>query len=337
MSFEALPGQARAKRFLRQLIETGHVPHALLFSGMAGIGKASMAREFAKVLNCLDATGIDSCDQCGSCHKIEGGIHPDLTWISSEGTFIKLDQIRDLRKRIRYRPFEARYRVIIIEDAQKLREEAANALLKILEEPPRQHIFILLALEPQMLLPTIVSRCCHVRFQPLEDSLIEQRLTVMYQLEPNRAGEIARLAEGSMERAKWLVEENHILHWKEILGRIQNLDKLSMIEFFELMANWVKKSEDLEQDFLCIKLWLRDIILSRLLRDHRPAFELNQIPDGMRNASMEYLFSLYDQIEEAVQHLRGNANKQLTLEGVCLAIRDNSYGQSSWDSLSKRR
>ncbi|MGA7876687.1 MAG: DNA polymerase III subunit delta' [Desulfoferrobacter sp.] len=337
MSLETIPGQARAKRFLRQLIQTGHVPHALLFSGMAGIGKASMAREFAKVLNCLDAASTDSCDLCGSCHKIDGGIHPDLAWITSEGTFIKLDQVRDLRKRIRYRPFEGAYRVIVIEDAQKLREEAANALLKILEEPPKQHIFILLALEPQMLLPTIVSRCCHVRFQPLEDNLIEQHLTGTYQLEPNRAREIARLAEGSMERAKWLVEENHILHWKEILGHVQNLHKLSMIEFFELMANWAKKSADLEQDFLCIKLWLRDVILSRLLEDHRPAFELTQIPDGIRDTSMEYLFSLYDQIEEAVQHLRGNANKQLTLEGVCLAIKDNSYGQGSWDSLSKRR
>jgi len=337
MSLETIPGQARAKRFLRQLIQTGHVPHALLFSGMAGIGKASMAREFAKVLNCLDAASADSCDRCGSCHKIDGGVHPDLAWITSEGAFIKLDQIRDLRKRIRYRPFEGAYRVIVIEDAQKLREEAANALLKILEEPPKQHIFILLALEPQMLLPTIVSRCCHVRFQPLEGDLIQRHLERTYQLEPNRAREIARLAEGSMERAKWLVEENHILHWKEILGHVQNLHKLSMIEFFELMANWAKKSEDLEQDFLCIKLWLRDVILSRLLEDHRPAFELNQIPDGIRDASMEYLFSLYDQIEEAVQHLRGNANKQLTLEGVCLAIKDNSYGQGSWDSLSKRR
>ena len=337
MSIEALPGQARAKRFLKQLVQTGHVPHALLFSGMAGIGKASMAREFAKVLNCLEAANNDSCDRCSSCHKIDGGIHPDLTWITSEGTFIKLDQIRDLRKRLRYRPFEGHYRVIIIEDAQKLREEAANALLKILEEPPRQHIFVLLTLEPQMLLPTIVSRCCHVRFQPLEDSQIEQSLTNAYQLEPNRAREIARLAEGSMERAKWLIEEDHISHWREILGHIQNLHRLSMIEFFELMARWVKESEDLEQDFLCIKLWLRDIILSRLLKDHRPAFELNKIPDGMKKNSIEYLFSLYDQIEEAIQNLRGNANRQLTLEGVCLAIKDYSYGQGSWDSLSKRR
>lgn len=337
MSLDAVPGQMRAKRFLKQLIQTGQIPHALLFSGMAGIGKAYLAKEFAKVLNCLEPAAADSCDRCASCRKIGGGLHPDLLWITSEGMFIKLDQVRDLRKRIQYRPFEGAYRVIVMEDAQKLREEAANALLKILEEPPKKHIFILLTLEPQMLLPTMVSRCCHVRFQPLEDTLIEQQLIRTCQLQPTRAHEIARLAEGSMERAKWLVEENRVAHWKEILGHLENLHNLSMIEFFDLTARWAKQSDDLEQDFLCIKLWLRDIILSRLVKDHRPAFELNQIPAGIRDTSMEYLFSLYDQIGEAVQHLRGNANKQLTLEGVCLAIKDSSYGQSSWDSFSQRR
>ncbi|MDY0042014.1 MAG: DNA polymerase III subunit delta' [Desulforhabdus sp.] len=337
MSLREVPGQTRAKRFLSQLKRVGHVPHALLFSGMAGIGKTAVAREFAKAMNCSSAEDWDACDHCMSCRKIDQGVHPDLTWVTSDGAFIKLDQIRDLRKRVRFRPFEGTWRMIVIQDAQKLRDESANALLKMLEEPPGQNIFILLVLEPQMLLPTIVSRCCHVRFQPLADELIEQHLIGTCLIPPDHAKEIARMAEGSIERANWLAEENRILQWREILGNILSLEKMSMIEFFGLTARWAQKSEDLEQDLECIKLWLRDIILSRLINDYRPSLEVDDVPKGLQIASAQYLFSLYDKIEEAVQNLRGNANKQLTLEGVCLAIKDISHGQGSWGSVPQRR
>jgi len=337
MSLQEVPGQARAKRFLKRLIRVGHVPHALLFSGMAGIGKAAVAREFTKAINCPAAKDLDACDHCASCHKIDKDLHPDLMWVTSDGAFIKLDQIRDLRKRVRFRPFEGAWRVIVIQDAQKLRDESANALLKMLEEPPGRNIFILLVLEPQMLLPTVVSRCCHMRFQPLAEDWIEQHLIDTHLMPADRAREIAQLAEGSMERAKWLVEENRILQWQQVLGNILNLPKMSMIEFFGLMARWSQKSEDLEQDLECIKLWLRDVILSRLTSDYRPSLAVDEIPKGIQNASVQHLFSLYDQIEEAVQNLRRNANKQLTLEGVCLAIKDISYEQGSRGSLSQRR
>ena len=337
MALKNIPGQARARRFLQQLMRSGQVPHALLFSGMAGVGKAAAAREFAKLLNCHQANDADACDQCVPCRKIAGDLHPDFFWVRAEGAFIKLEQIRELRKRVRFRPFEGAWRVIVLENAQKLREEAANALLKILEEPPPRNIFILLTLEPQMLLPTIVSRCCHVRFQPLEDHLIEELLQSAHDLSSARAREIARLAEGSLERARWLVEANRMQHWQEILANIRKLPGLSMMEFFELTARWSQKSEDLEQDFECIKLWLRDVILSRLVPDYRPAFMADPQSTGLEKVSLERLFSLYDQVEKAVQHLRRNANKQLTLEGVCLAIKEYSDGQGSRHPVSQGR
>lgn len=336
MSLQSVPGQERAKRFLGQLIRTGHIPHALLFSGMAGVGKATVARQFIKSLNCLDLQQGECCDGCISCRKIDSDLHPDLLWVANDGAYIKIDQVRDLRKRIRFRPFEGTWRGVVIQDAQKLRDEAANALLKILEEPPKHNIFILLVLEPQMLLPTIVSRCCHVRFQPLEDNWIEQHLIDVHRVSRDRATDIARLAEGSLERARWLVEGNHFLHWQEILSNIQQLHKLTMIEFFGLMARWSQKSEDLEQDLECIKLWIRDITLSRLINNYRPSLAA-EIPKQFRETSVQRLFGLYDQIEQAVQNLQRNANKQLTLEAVCLAIKDISYGQSSGNSFSQRR
>jgi DNA polymerase-3 subunit delta' len=338
MSLQNVPGQSRAKRFLKQLIRRGHVPHALLFSGMAGIGKLAVAREFAKVLNCQNLQDEDCCDRCTSCRKIHEGLHPDVIWVESEGTIIKVGQIRSLQERLRFRPFEGRWRVVVIQDTQNLRDEAGNAFLKLLEEPPKNNLFLLLVLEPQMLLPTIVSRCCHLRFQPLKDTWIEEQLIHLHNISPSTAKQLVLLAEGSFERARRLLETDRLTHWQKILKQVRKLNEFPIIDLLLLTARWAKESEDLEQDLECIKLWVRDLLLSRLVGEYHSILQ----PDGgsqevFSTVPLENLFRLYNQIEQSLQHLRQNANKQLTLEGVCLAVKEDLYGQSSWGSLPKNR
>jgi DNA polymerase-3 subunit delta' len=264
--------------------------------------------------------------------------HPDLVYIRSDGASIKLDQIRELKERFRFRPFEGRWRVVIIQDAQKLGEEAANAILKILEEPPRGNVFILVTPESQMLLPTIVSRCCHVRFQPLGDEIVADLLAKGGGLAPERAKEIARLSAGSLERARWLTEDDRIASWKKVIENLEKLDGLSILDFFPMISEWAKTREGVEQDLECIRLWVRDLILFRLLGNHPLTFELDRkTKDTLRGISPERVFLLYHNIEQAMQNLKVNANLQLTLEGVCLAIKDSLYGKGDWDTFSKRR
>jgi DNA polymerase III subunit delta' len=338
MAFRDVLGQERAKRFLKRLLHLCKVPHAILLSGMKGVGKTALAREFATLLNCLNPEGSDSCDACASCRKMKDGHHADLVWVRSEGVYIKLDQIRSLKQRLAFRPFEGKWRIVIVEDAQNLREEAGNALLKLLEEPPRQNLFILTALEPQMLLPTIVSRCCHVRLQPLEQTSIAHHLTTTLGLHPSQAQKIASLAEGSLDRARLLAEPDRMAHLVDILGSISKLRELSMVDFFPFAAQWAKGSEDLEQDLECIKLWVRDLVLSHLLTDYTPILQSGECTmRNAREASVERLLSLFVEIEKAHLHIRQNANRQLTLEGVCLAIKENLYGESRWNSISQGR
>ena len=338
MSMSRVPGQTRTKRFLRQIIRTGRIPHALLFSGLAGSGKTAMAREFGKALNCVNLQDFDSCDSCPSCRKTDEGNHPDLLHIVSEGAFIKLHQIHTLRERCRFRPFEGRHRVIVIEDARNLRDEAANALLKLLEEPPAHNIFLLTVLEPQMLLPTIVSRCCHVRFQPLEDSYIAQHLHEELHIPENRARELALLAEGSLDKARSLTDDAHITHRNRVIEAVRTLKTLSMLDFFALTAQWAKDTEDLEQDLKYIKLWLRAIIFARLGIEREAVLESDRgLIGSVGNTSAESLFQLYGCVEEALRDLRQNANRQLVLEGVCFAIKKGLYGQGSGDTFSKGR
>ena len=338
MALRDVLGQERAKRFLKRLLVLGKVPHAILLSGMKGVGKIALAREFATLLNCLNPEDFDSCDACASCRKMRDGHHPDLLWVKSEGAYIRLDQIRSLKQRLAFRPFEGKWRIVILEDAQNLREEAGNALLKLLEEPPKQNLFVLAALEPQMLLPTIVSRCCHIRLQPLEETLIARHLTATHGLASSQAQRIASLAEGSLDRARLLAEPARMAHLNEIMGNVSKLSELSMVEFFPFAAQWAKGTEDLEQDLECIKLWIRDIVLSRLLADYRPMLQIDEgTSKKAQKASVEGLLALFLEIEKAHSHIRQNANKQLTLEGVCLAIKENLYGESRWNSISQGR
>jgi DNA polymerase-3 subunit delta' len=327
MALTDFPGQQRAMRFLKQLLKKDAVPHAFLFSGMAGTGKFAAAKEFAKALNCLDPQDYDSCGGCSVCHKLEEGLHPDLIHVGSDGVSIKIEQIRELRKRFRFRPFEGKFRVVIIQEAQKLLEAAANALLKILEEPPKGNVFILLTPEPQMLLPTIVSRCCQVRFQPFEDEIVAQYLAREGGLPRDEAARIARLAAGSIEKARWLTEEDKVASWKEVIGRLENLDRLSILDFFPMISDWAKNRETAERDFEFIRLWVRDLIVFRLAWDYPLTFELNgRTQEAVKSAPPERLFQLYDGVEEATQGLKVNANLQMTLEGVCLDIKDLLYG-----------
>ena len=351
-----ISGQQRAVRFLKQVLKREAVPHAFLFTGMAGAGKFACAREFAKALNCLSPQDFDSCGSCASCRKLEEGLHPDLVHIKNEGVFIKLEQIRDLIKRFRFRPFEGKFRVVIIQDAQRLMEPAANAMLKILEEPPKANIFILLATESQMLLPTIVSRCCQVRFQPLEDRIVTEWLRSERGLSPDQAAGIARLAAGSIEKARWFSEETQAASWKKVVEKLESLDGIPILDFFPMVSDWAKNRETAEQDLEFIRLWVRDLILFRfgggssiargdsasaqLAKGGTPltTFELNRrTKEAVQSVPPERLFLLYHNVEQAMQGLKVNANLQMTLESVCLAIKDSLYGKGDWNSFPKRR
>jgi DNA polymerase-3 subunit delta' len=330
MSMAAIPGQIRARKLLWKMVEGARVPHGLLFTGEAGIGKSRTARAFAQLLNCTEPRQGDSCDRCPSCRKIGSGQHPDLLWVKKDGTFIKIDQVRQIKERLKFRPFEARHRVVVVEGAHDLKEEAANAFLKILEEPPRQNVLILITMEPRMLLPTLVSRCCHIRFQPLEEDLIARALIEEEGVERNAALEAARLASGSLARARLLADPAVLAHHREIGDRLRALAGMSVLELFSLTARWAREAKSLDEDLECIKLWLRDMIHSRLslgLSSSREGGPRSSTADPSDDLD-DRLFRLFDRIEQAHQQLRLNANRQLVLEGVCLAMRKAFDGES---------
>jgi DNA polymerase-3 subunit delta' len=165
VSFSDHEEQRQIAGQLQRSLERGRLAHAYLFAGPRGSGTAEMARTLAKALNCLNKDN-DCCDRCDSCRRIDKGTHPDIYWVrpESKSRQIKVEQIREFERAVNLKAGNARIKVGVIADADCMREEASNAFLKTLEEPPAQTILILLTAQPQRLLPTILSRCLRISF-----------------------------------------------------------------------------------------------------------------------------------------------------------------------------
>src|SRR5215472_159597 len=176
MTFDAFIGNRKIIERLRTKLREGRFPHGLIFSGPDGVGKRTCALMIAKALNCLNASPGDFCGECSACRKIESGTHPDVVTVSveDEATQIKIAQIRQLLGILDLQPLEGRSKVFIIDPADLLNAEAANALLKGLEEPPENSFFVLITVNVHELLLTVRSRCQVYNFTPLTTEEVRQ-------------------------------------------------------------------------------------------------------------------------------------------------------------------
>ena len=227
MPFRAVAGHQRMLALLSRAIARETLPPSVLFAGPHGIGKRRTAVAVAETLNCLDprragAFDIDACGECASCRRIARGVHPDVIVLEPEDTgAIKIDQVRDVIDRANYRPFEGRRRAVIVDEADALMPAAQNALLKTLEEPPSASVFILVSSMPDVLLPTVRSRCRPLRFgevAPAEVAGVLMRDHAYSEAEAraaaaDAAGSIGRaLAARSVDRTEARAVAQRLLH-----------------------------------------------------------------------------------------------------------------------------
>ncbi len=199
-----MAGEQHLPEALARALRAGRLGHALLFSGAAGLGKGEAAVALARTLLCQETGAPGGCGACPDCRQVDAGAHPDLRWIAPAGGSIKLDQVRAVVRDAHLRPFRERSRVFIFRDAERMTDEAANALLKVLEEPPPAVHFVLLTAAPAALLPTIRSRCQEFPFRPLPPETVAAALAAEIGLGPEVALRIARLAGGNAGLARRL-------------------------------------------------------------------------------------------------------------------------------------
>ncbi len=280
-----ISGHAHVVELLKTHSASGRVPHAFLFAGGAGLGKTRMAKEFFKALNCLETPG-SACDKCGSCLKVMAGTHPDLTELNPESRWIKVDEVRGILSDVALKPFEARMKCIIIEPAEQLGNEGANALLKTLEEPPSSTVFILVSHRPKLLLPTIVSRCQLLRFN--ED-------------EGTRMRESENSSSDSEEKDAGTGYDPGIQ--QEIIALFKGSDPALLAKKYFDSEGW----DILPEVLMAVETILRDIMVLRLGCDRVMHESLRGIP--FRYAGTEEI----DSITGLIRSVRRGVNENINL------------------------
>lgn len=329
MPFDAILGQEKAVRLIQADLKRGRVAHAYLFSGPRGAGKRTAALALAKALNCSSAPRDDFCDRCDTCRRIEHKNHPDVVRIVPDGASIKIDQIRRLQREFAYSAAEAEHRVVIIEQAETMTVEAANSMLKFLEEPVTPMVAILIAEQADAVLTTIRSRCRRIRFVPLLPEHLEEMLTGEG-LDPAMARIVAHVA-GVREEALRLAEEGEfarlceqVIKWSgEVLtGRGQAL--------IFLQTEWMKGNPDkkeMEKILQLTLLWFRDLLNRKLGRTDREIFTpwANEISRQSAGWTSSRLVKAMDCVLQAQRQLSGPVQPQSVFEQMVLAIQEGSF------------
>ncbi len=201
--FDAVPGQVQAKSFFERVIHDGTLSHAYLLAGPEGLAKTTFARELGAAL----VSGCGNCGACPECERARDGVHPDLHVLEREGDVYRLEQIEPVVADLSLKPFSATHRVWVIPEVEYLNPQSANKLLKSIEEPPSYVVFVLVTDRLERVLPTIVSRCQIVEFRSLSDTEVSAYLVERHHLEPARAEALARLSQGSVEKAARLADD----------------------------------------------------------------------------------------------------------------------------------
>jgi len=313
MSFSAIKGQDRPIEMLRKAIREETVAKAYLFSGPDGIGKKQVALTLAAALNCQEG-GDDACGKCNSCLKIKNNQHPDLHLIKDENNSIKIDQIRELERRISLKPYEARIKVYIIDNAHNLTAESSNALLKTLEEPPRDSVIILVSSKPTLLFKTIISRCQSIRFYPLIRKDLENLLKSDYGLDSLEAHFLAYFCEGRAGGAMRLKEAGFYHEKNKVI------DEFALGHGAGISGTLSLENRDLfRQDINILVSWFRDIYLlkfgmseNRVINFDRRR-ELAKITDKY---SLIELKGTFDFLSDVLLRLDQNVNVKLLISNL---------------------
>lgn len=335
-----LVGQESAVGVLSSALAAERVSHAYLFAGAAHTGKTLAALEFAQALNCTGEA--PPCGRCRACERVASGSHPDVEIVAPGGlcndnehpdhskdnsTGIRMCQIRRISDVISRAPFDGRYRVIIIEPAEAMREEAQNALLKTLEEPPAHVVLVLVTEYEDRLLETIRSRARRVAFHGLARELIERSLRSRWDVEPERAAALARLSGGRIGWAVLALHDERMMQQREAaLTSAEEHAGTSITERIawatELGSRHSKDRAGVQATLEMWQEWWRDILLIAAGRSeaamHRD--RLDRLHILASQCEVSAAVRALRAISDARQQLEENASPALALEVMVLAL-----------------
>ena len=340
--FDELRGNSRVKAILKRMLVSDRLPGAMLFTGEEGIGKKLFALEIARALNCRTPKEGEACGVCSSCVRIGKLNYPtrddadewtqiiwtdyrDVGLVVAPKRVLRVEQMRQIEKEANFRPFEGKARVFLIDEADKLNDASANALLKVLEEPPRTSHLLLITARPAMLLPTILSRCQMIRFSPLTPAEIESHL-VKTDIDVKTARLRARAAGGSMGRALAGDLVTFTSQRKAMLKVLSTLvlssDRAQLLRSAEQL-NEAQYKDEFEERLDVLETLIRDawmlslgVDTSRIVNEDLSA-ELKEIAQKLDpSRAGDWIL----QIEDLREQLIVNVNRKVTTDSLFLVM-----------------
>jgi DNA polymerase III subunit delta' len=349
MPFRAITGHRPQLELLARATARGTLPPSLIFGGLEGVGKRLAATALAQVLNCERpveyvitpadsgapapsgehaAAGHDACGACAACKRIARGVHADILVIEpGDSGSIKIDQVRDAIDRTAYRPFEGKRRVVIVDEADALMPEAQNALLKTLEEPPPASVFVLITSRPDVLLPTVRSRCQRLRFGPLTAGEVADVLIRAHRVTAEDAQAAAAAADGSVGRALAAsaddADEARDAAAELLRVVASSADPRRRLEGAKALAAGGADRDDLSRRLLALSSLIRDLGLLISRADDRALANADLRADFqalLRWFDADRTIQAFATVDQALAALERNASPKIVADWVALNV-----------------
>lgn len=329
--FKDIIGQEQIRQHLQNAIQINKVSHAYIINGERGAGKEYIAKIFSMALQCenLNKTEIEPCNKCHSCKQALSKNQPDIIRITHEKpNSIGVEDIRDqLNGDIQIKPYSSKWKIYLINDAEKMTIQAQNALLKTLEEPPAYAVIILLTSNSAALLPTLLSRCVTLNMKPVDNRRVRKYLMEVMQVPDYQADICVAFAKGNIGKAKLLATSEDFDNIKE--EAVTVLKYIHEMEVSELIAAIRKIAEykiDINDYLDIIMIWYRDVLLFKATHDVNDLTfkdELKYIKKNANESTYEGIEKIISSIEQTKSRLNANVNFELAMELLLLTIKEN--------------
>jgi len=326
--FQNIVGHEQIINHLKSAMKLNKISHAYIFSGDKGSGKKTLANAFAKMLLC-EGEGEKPCGKCRSCSQAESGNHPDIIRIIHEKpNTVSIDDIREqLVGDIQIKPYQSKYKVYIVPDAEKMNVQAQNALLKTIEEPPAYAVILFLTTNASSFLPTILSRCVTLNMKPVPDEEVRRYLMEHVEIPDYQADIAVAFAQGNIGKAVQLANSEYFNEIKA--SAVHLLKNIPKYDLSDINAA-VKAIEDYKldiQDYLDIlAIWYRDVLYFKATKDADGVIfkdQIQYIREQTHHGSYEGMEQILTSLQKAKERLNANVNFDLTMELLFLTIKEN--------------